>query len=115
MVFSKALNPGLSSIALEGSYASVIGGAPAAARVFAGEVRTLAKDMGGTAESHAEATAKLAARFDDIHSVGRAQEVGSIDAIITPQTLRPYIIEFLEDDAKQHPPPPPVSTPPQAL
>ena len=38
VVFSKALNPQMTVLAVEGSYASVIGGAPAAAVVFAGEV-----------------------------------------------------------------------------
>ncbi len=39
VVFSKALNPNLTAIAFEGAYASVIGGAPAAAVVFPREVR----------------------------------------------------------------------------
>ena len=38
VVFSKALNPNMTVLALEGSFASVLGGAPAAAVVFAGEV-----------------------------------------------------------------------------
>ncbi|NED59894.1 hypothetical protein G3I15_03020, partial [Streptomyces sp. SID10244] len=38
VVFSKALNPNMTVLAIEGSYASVLGGAPAAAVVFAGEV-----------------------------------------------------------------------------
>ncbi len=38
VVFSRALNEQLEIAALEGTYASVIGGAPAAAVVFAGEV-----------------------------------------------------------------------------
>ena len=38
VVFSKALNPNMTVLALEGSFASVIGGAPAAAVVFAGDV-----------------------------------------------------------------------------
>ena len=38
VVFSRALNDQLEVAALEGTYASVIGGAPAAAVVFAGEV-----------------------------------------------------------------------------
>ena len=38
VVFSKALNPQMTVLAVEGSYASVIGGAPAAAVVFAGDV-----------------------------------------------------------------------------
>src|SRR6185437_3899505 len=39
VVFSKALNPNMTVLALEGSFASVLGGAPAAAVVFSGEVR----------------------------------------------------------------------------
>ncbi len=38
VVFSKALNPDMTVLALEGSFASVLGGAPAAAVVFSGEV-----------------------------------------------------------------------------
>ena len=38
VVFSKALNPNMTVLAVEGSFASVIGGAPAAAVVFSGEV-----------------------------------------------------------------------------
>ena len=38
VVFSKALNPRMTVLAVDGSFASVIGGAPAAAVVFAGEV-----------------------------------------------------------------------------
>ncbi|MFE1886844.1 carboxyl transferase domain-containing protein, partial [Streptomyces diastatochromogenes] len=38
-VFSKALNPNMTLLAVEGSFASVLGGAPAAAVVFSGEVR----------------------------------------------------------------------------
>lgn len=38
VVFSKALNDRMTVLAVEGSFASVIGGAPAAAVVFAGEV-----------------------------------------------------------------------------
>ncbi len=40
VVFSKRLNPSMEIAAVEGSYASVIGGAPAAATVFAREVRS---------------------------------------------------------------------------
>ena len=38
VVFSKALNPAMTVLAVEGSFASVIGGAPAAAVVFSAEV-----------------------------------------------------------------------------
>ena len=43
VVFSRALNEQLEVIALEGTFASVIGGAPAAAVVFAGEVEARAQ------------------------------------------------------------------------
>ena len=42
VVFSQALNPSLRAAALEGSFASVIGGGPAAAVVFGREVRARA-------------------------------------------------------------------------
>ena len=42
VVFSQKLNPNLETVALEGARASVIGGAPAAAVVFAGEVERAA-------------------------------------------------------------------------
>ena len=42
VVFSQSLNPNLEAIALKGARASVIGGAPAAAVVFAGEVERAA-------------------------------------------------------------------------
>jgi len=99
VVFSKALNPQLTSVALEGSYASVIGGAPAAAVVFAEDVRKRALDLGGTEDAKNQATSELAARFDSIHSVERAQKVGSIDDIIQPAKLRAYIAEILARDA----------------
>ena len=55
VVFSKALNPNMTVLALEGSYASVIGGAPAAAVVFAGEVdkRTVGRPAGPRARGAA--------------------------------------------------------------
>src|SRR5208283_1186781 len=43
VVFSRALNENVEVAALEGSFASVIGGAPAAAVVFAGEVEAKAR------------------------------------------------------------------------
>jgi acetyl-CoA carboxylase carboxyltransferase component len=43
VVFSRALSPRLRAAALEGSYASVIGGGPAAAVVFPREVRAPAQ------------------------------------------------------------------------
>ncbi|MFP4644541.1 MAG: carboxyl transferase domain-containing protein [Spirochaetales bacterium] len=118
VVFSKRLNSMLKSAAIEDSYASVIGGAPAAAVVFPGVVRKqaaadervaearkrLEADSGFTQadydavyhDVHGEKQSELAARFDRIHSVERAQSVGSIDDIISVSSLRPYIVSAIE-------------------
>ena len=122
VVFSRQLNDGLEALALEGSRASVIGGAPAAAVVFAHEVRVRAVNDERVAEladrvAQAEGTDKerlrarlaetteavlaekrgeLAAEFDAVHSVERARRVGSIDAIIPAATLRPAIVDALD-------------------
>ncbi len=122
VVFSKALNPTMTVLALEGSFASVLGGAPAAAVVFAAEVtnRTaadprvaglqarVAETSGAEratlsatlaeaqASVRAEKLAEVAAEFDRIHSVQRAVEVGSVDAIISVTQLRPRIIDAIE-------------------
>ncbi|MGC4892392.1 carboxyl transferase domain-containing protein [Micromonospora sp. DT31] len=122
VVFSKALNPAMTVLALEGSFASVLGGAPAAAVVFAGEVaaRTAAdprvRELEGrvatatgtgratlTAELdelrgsvRAEKLGEVAAEFDRVHSIQRAVEVGSVDAVIRAAELRPRIIEAIE-------------------
>lgn len=122
VVFSKQLNDHMQIAAVEGSYASVIGGAPAAATVFAREVkkRTAADprvvEAGAALEgvSGAEAAAararladvtarvrseklgEMAEEFDGIHSVERALRVGSVDHIIAAADLRPWIIEALE-------------------
>lgn len=102
VVFSKALNSGLTSVAVEGSYASVIGGAPAAAVVFAGEVKKIAAQEGGTPEIEAQVTQRLAQKFDEIHSVQRAKDVGSIDDIITAASIRPFLIAQLQSDYDTH-------------
>ncbi|MCL1817529.1 MAG: ATP-grasp domain-containing protein [Spirochaetaceae bacterium] len=125
VVFSRRLNPGLHSVALEGAYASVIGGAPAAAVVFPSlvlketyqdpEVTTAEerlKTEGGFSQKdfveifrrvHSEKQTALALKFDKIHSVDRAKKVGSIDAIITVQNLRPYVAERLEAGMRKAP------------
>ncbi len=118
VVFSQALNPGLQATALTGSYASVIGGGPAASVVFAREVRAqaasdprvLSKQRGlrfqSTPESRdeldallkeviLEKQAEVAAEFDRIHSVERAREVGSLKEIIEPDRLRSSLIAAL--------------------
>ncbi|SCF05659.1 Acetyl/propionyl-CoA carboxylase, alpha subunit [Micromonospora viridifaciens] len=122
VVFSKALNPNMTVLAVEGSFASVIGGAPAAAVVFAGDVNArTAKDprvvelearvaaatggeraalaaqlMDVRATVRAEKLGEVAAEFDGVHSIQRAVEVGSVDAIIRPEELRPQIIAAVE-------------------
>jgi len=122
VVFSKALNDHLEVAAVEGSHASVIGGPPAAAVVFAGEVarRTdadgrlvalqqriataspldqgrLRTDLSSLrAEIRAEKLGEVAAEFDRVHSIERARAVGSVDHIVAPRALRPYLIEAVE-------------------
>ncbi|GAA3754369.1 ATP-binding protein [Salinactinospora qingdaonensis] len=122
VVFSKALNPNMTVLALEGSFASVLGGAPAAAVVFSGDVnaRTAAdprvQDLEArcaaasgadraalTAELdelrlsvRAEKLSEVATEFDRIHNIERAVEVGSVDAVIGAAELRPRIIEAIE-------------------
>jgi acetyl-CoA carboxylase carboxyltransferase component len=123
VVFSATLNDNMEVAAVAGSYASVIGGAPAAAVVFAGEVnkRTAADPRitaleaelararrdGDEAEA-ARLAAELATRrpavrsehlrdvaqaFDTVHSIERAQAVGSVHRIVEAAALRPYLID----------------------
>jgi len=108
-------------IAVEGSFASVIGGAPAAATVFAREVtarterdprvreaaealRAATDPAAGALRARlAEITAtvrsaklgEVADEFDRIHTVQRALAVGSVDRIISAESLRPYIVDAL--------------------
>ncbi|TQS42521.1 carboxyl transferase domain-containing protein [Cryptosporangium phraense] len=122
VVFSKALNPNMTVLALEGSFASVLGGAPAAAVVFSSEVnnRTATDPRVTELQSQlptvsgadraaltarladvrsavrAEKLGEVAAEFDRVHSIQRAVEVGSVDAIISAAELRPKIIEAIE-------------------
>ena len=44
----------------------------------------------------AEKLGEVAAEFDGVHSIQRAVEVGSVDAVIQPAELRPRIIEAIE-------------------
>ncbi|NUW42151.1 ATP-binding protein [Nonomuraea rhodomycinica] len=122
VVFSKALNPNMTVLALEGSFASVLGGAPAAAVVFSGDVnaRTAADPRVRDLEARvaaatgtdraalaaeldelrsavrAEKLSEVAAEFDRVHDIRRAVEVGSVDAVIRAAELRPRIIEAIE-------------------
>ncbi|MCF2528802.1 ATP-binding protein [Yinghuangia soli] len=126
VVFSKALNPNMTVLALEGSFASVLGGAPAAAVVFSAEVNkrtandprvTALQELASAATGperathharlveaqagvRAEKLGEVAAEFDRIHSIHRAVEVGSVDAVIATNELRPRIIESIESGLK---------------
>ncbi len=114
VVFSGALNDGLRPAALAGSFASVIGGTPAATVVFAREVRArVGFDPRITALRRAtdfesrekfdrawqevtlEKQVELAAQFDSVHTVERAREVGSLKAIVDPADMRRYLIDEL--------------------
>jgi acetyl/propionyl-CoA carboxylase alpha subunit/acetyl-CoA carboxylase carboxyltransferase component len=122
VVFSRALNENLEVVALEGTYASVIGGAPAAAVVFASEVEARARkdprlqelnqamaQAEGAEKSrlraqweelfkvvHSEKLGEMASEFDHVHSVQRALDVGALHRILPPANLRPYLIDAVE-------------------
>jgi len=119
VVFSQELNDDMQAVALEGSYASVIGGGPAATVVFSREVRAMAlddprvKDKTEIVRRHPseenraaldavlrevtlEKQAETAAEFDAIHSVERAKEVGSLTDILAAEDLRASVIDALD-------------------
>ncbi|MCU1346257.1 MAG: ATP-grasp protein, partial [Acidimicrobiia bacterium] len=121
VVFSRTLNDDLYVAALEGSRASVIGGAPAAAVVFSGEVNArvagdarvtdLSAATASTDEERAMLVAELEAlrlevrsqklgevadEFDRVHSIERAQLVGSVNEIVPAASLRPFLIAAVE-------------------
>ena len=39
---------------------------------------------------------ELAAKFDSIHSIQRAVEVGSVSGIVAAADLRPYLVDAIE-------------------
>jgi acetyl-CoA carboxylase carboxyltransferase component len=126
VVFSGTLNDNMEVAAVAGSHASVIGGAPAAAVVFAAEVRkrtsadprvadlqaAIAEATASGADDkasalraklgtvwpvvHAEKLGQLADEFDGVHSIERAREVGSVQAIVPAALLRPYLIDAVQ-------------------
>lgn len=122
VVFSAALNDELEVVALEGSFASVIGGAPAAAVVFAREVdaraaadervtelRSRLADADGAERTQlraketalysavrSEKLGEVAREFDGIHSVERARAMGSVHRIIPAARLRPDLVAAVE-------------------
>ncbi len=127
VVFSTHLNEGLHAIAITGSYASVIGGGPAATVIFGDRVERLTdsdprvvalRQQLAAASSRfdkaairsnlatvraavqAEHHAAVAAEFDAIHSVERARRVGSLDEIVAAPDLRAVLIARLKTGAR---------------
>ncbi len=123
VVFSGALNDNMEVLAVEGSFASVLGGAPAAAVVFTRDVNArTAKDPAvkelETALANADTDAdrahlrvqlestkadvrnaklgEVASEFEAIHNIQRAQQVGSVHHIVPAAELRPQIIAAVE-------------------
>src|SRR5262245_5085552 len=123
VVFSGALNENMEVLAIEGSFSSVIGGAPAAAVVFTREVnkRTAADPAVSELEAQLAASTddaakarlrvklaatraavrsdklgEVAAEFEAVHNVERARQVGSVHAIIPAAELRSSIVAAVE-------------------
>ncbi len=122
VVFSAKLNDRMEIAALDGTYASVIGGAPAAAVVFTREVEKRTKRDARVAELesalaraegpekvrlearynemyklvNAEMLGAVADEFDSVHTIQRAQRVGSVHRIIAPTQLRSYLADAIE-------------------
>jgi acetyl-CoA carboxylase carboxyltransferase component len=122
-VFSNALNENMEVLAVEGSFSSVIGGAPAAAVVFTREVnartgadpavREVEAQLADSADDAASASLRVklaatrtavrsdklgevAAEFEAVHNVERARRVGSVHSIIPAAELRLSIVAALE-------------------
>lgn len=131
VVFSGTLNDNMEVAAITGSYASVLGGAPAAAVVFAGEVNdrtakderitdlearitravtdgdeaTAARLRGDLAtlrpDVRSEKLGQVAEEFDTKHSIERARSVGSVHRIVSPDQLRPYLADAVQRGMKR--------------
>src|SRR4029077_5919382 len=123
VVFSNALNENMEVLAVEGSFSSVIGGAPAAAVVFTRDVnartaadptvRELEAQLAACTDDAASAALRIklaatrtavrsdklgevAAEFEAVHNVERARRVGSVHSIIPAAELRPRIAAAIE-------------------
>jgi acetyl/propionyl-CoA carboxylase alpha subunit/acetyl-CoA carboxylase carboxyltransferase component len=123
VVFSNALNENMEVLAVEGSFSSVIGGAPAAAVVFTREVngriaadpavRELEAQLAACTDDAASASLRVklsatrtavrsdklgevAAEFEAVHNVERARQMGSVHSIIPAAELRPSIVAAVE-------------------
>jgi acetyl/propionyl-CoA carboxylase alpha subunit/acetyl-CoA carboxylase carboxyltransferase component len=138
VVFSGVLNDRMEVIAVEGSFASVIGGAPAAAVVFSREVATrtsadprivaIEADLAVAGERErphlrveladlrttvrSEKLGEVASDFEHIHNIERALAVGSVHAIIPARELRPYLIAAIERGFRRTSPDTPIARAP---
>lgn len=127
VVFSQGLNENLTSVALEGTYASVIGGQAAAAVVFPRMVRKRVNEDPRVIDARAklnnaaptdlaefqqeleltlravesEVQMAVAREFDTVHSVQRAKEVGSLSDVIQTSTMRADLIERMQNNLAQ--------------
>ncbi|TXG92500.1 ATP-grasp domain-containing protein [Rhodococcus rhodnii] len=123
VVFSAALNENMEVLAVEGSYASVLGGAPAAAVVFTRgvdkrtaadpRVKAVEKQLAAATDEADQARLRVelsttrsqvrsdklgevAAEFEGIHDIDRAQRVGSVHRIVPAATLRADLVGAVE-------------------
>jgi len=92
VVLNRQLNQDLTIVAVEGTRVSVIGGASAAEVVLGSEVRDHMERHG--TERH-QAVREVADRFDEVHGVRRALEMGSVDLIVSPSEVRPVVSHLI--------------------
>jgi acetyl-CoA carboxylase carboxyltransferase component len=104
VVLSQRLNPWVRIVALEGTRVSVIGGSAAAEVVLHREVdahieragvQDPVRGTGTPACAREEAVAAVADRFDRLHDVHRAVRTGAVEAVITPEQLRPTVARLV--------------------
>jgi acetyl-CoA carboxylase carboxyltransferase component len=131
VVFSRRLSNSLEALALEGSFASVIGGGAAAAVVFTRQVaerveahprvkaaraaladaaqdgHRAARENYESVRADVDATvqAEFAREFDTIHSVARALEVGSLHEVLPASQLRAVLCAKLTGAQPSRPSP----------
>ncbi|GGG21289.1 fused acetyl/propionyl-CoA carboxylase subuit alpha/methylmalonyl-CoA decarboxylase subunit alpha [Rhodococcoides trifolii] len=123
VVFSGALNENMQVLAVEGSFASVLGGAPAAAVVFTRDVNTRTssdpevRDLEArynasdddTERAHlqvelaktrsavrSQKLGEVAAEFEAVHNIERARTMGSVHSIVKAAELRPQLVAAVE-------------------
>ncbi len=108
VVLNRRLNPELRIVALEGTRVSVIGGSSAAEVVLGREVTA---EMERSGADRSRAVREVADRFDQVHGVHRALEVGSVDLVVSPSEVRRVVGRLIAAPAAglspRRPAPPP--------